>query len=100
LNNLTKIDRPIAFWGAAGKGIVLAHAIMKAKDKFLAIDADSYRWGYFLEASGVEVLSPSAAASLDKETLILVCNPNHIEQVKQFIGNKFEVTIPSQAFSY
>jgi hypothetical protein len=99
LNNLAAINRPIVIWGAAGKGTVLAHATMKVKGKSLAIDADPHRWGYFVEASGVEVLSPSAAFSLDKETLILVCNPNHLEQVKQFIGDKFEVVIPRQILS-
>jgi hypothetical protein len=96
LSNLSRIDRPIAIWGAAGKGIVLAHAAVKKHEKVLAIDADSNRWGYFLEASGVEVLSPSAVGGLDKETLILVCNPNHFHQVKQFIGDSFEVKIPSK----
>lgn len=96
LSNLSRIDRPIAIWGAAGKGIVLAHAAVKQHEKILAIDADPNRWGYFLEASGVEVLAPGVLGSLDKETLILVCNPNHFYQVKQFVGDSFEVTIPSK----
>jgi hypothetical protein len=98
LSNLAKIDRPIAIWGAAGKGIVLAHAILERQAKIISIDADSHRWGSFLEGSGVEVFSPSAALRLDKKTLILVCNPNHFDQVKKFIGDQFEVTIPAQTF--
>jgi hypothetical protein len=98
LRNLSRINQPIAIWGAAGKGIVLAHAVVKKIEKILAIDADSNRWGHFLEASGVEVLAPGALHSLDKETLILVCNPNHFIQVKQFIGNGFEVTTPGEIF--
>lgn len=95
LNYLKLIDRQLVIWGAAGKGIVLAHASMSYHHKIVAIDADSHRWGYFLEASGVEVLPPHAAARMDEESLILVCNPNHLEQVKQFIGDRMEVKLPS-----
>jgi hypothetical protein len=96
LSGLTNLDRPIAMWGAAGKGIVLSHACIKLQNQFLAIDADSNRWGHFLEASGVRVFSPSVVANLEKETLILICNPNHFQEVKEFIGDKLEVKIPKE----
>jgi len=96
LSGLTNLDRPIAMWGAAGKGIVLSHACIKLQNQFLAIDADSQRWGFFLEASGAKVFSPAAVANLAKETLILICNPNHFEEVEKFIGDKFEVKIPGE----
>lgn len=96
LNGLRNLDRPIAIWGAAGKGIVLSHACVKLQNQVLAIDADSQRWGHFLEASGVEVFSPNTVADLEKEALILICNPNHFEEVKRFIGDQVEVKIPKE----
>jgi hypothetical protein len=96
LDHLAAIDQPIAIWGAAGKGIVLAHACLSVRAQILAIDADSHRWGHFLEVSGTEVLSPSAVATLKKDSLILVCNPNHLEDVKKFVGNDFEIKTPRE----
>ncbi len=97
LNNLEGGNRQIAIWGAAGKGAVLAHALLAVRGEFLAIDADVHRWGYFLEASGSKILSPiEAMANLDPETLILVCNPNHVEEIKNYVGNKFEVRLPRE----
>ena len=96
LGNLAAIDRPIAIWGAAGKGIVLAYACFSVCTQIFAIDADSHRWGRFLEASGTEVFSPSAVATLEKDSLVLVCNPNHLLEVKSFIGTDFEVKAPSE----
>ncbi len=93
LERMSKLERPVAIWGAAGKGIVLAHAFT---NKIFAIDADFHRWGCFLEVSGVEVLSPSEVFSLETETLILVCNPNHLQQVKIFVSDSFEVKLPSE----
>ena len=94
LSVIANIDQPIAIWGAAGKGIVLSHACIKVQDQLLAIDADSNRWEHFLESSGIKVFSPNAVAKLEKNTLILVCNPNHFADVKTFIGDEFEVKIP------
>ncbi len=96
LSGLRNLDRPIAMWGAAGKGIVLSHACIKLQNQFLAIDADSQRWGHFLEASGAKVFSPAAVANLAKETLILICNPNHFGDVERFIGDKFEIKTPGE----
>jgi len=97
LGHLKIMERPIALWGAAGKGIVLAHAMQEVQEHLYAIDADSHRWGLYLEASGVEVIEPNLALERAvKETLILVCNPNHIDQVKSFVGNRFEVRIPTE----
>ena len=97
LNQIQKIDYPIALWGSAGKGIVLAHAIQGVHENLIAIDADSHRWGLYLEASGVKVKQPPLAIEqAEKGTLILVCNPNHVEQVKNFVKGKFEVKLPIQ----
>ena len=97
LNCLAKSEPPIAIWGAAGKGVVLAHALLALRGEFLAIDADLHRWGYFLEASGSKVLSPGEAVeNLASDTLILVCDPNHIEEIKKYVQGKFEVRLPRE----
>ena len=97
LNYVAANNRPIAIWGAAGKGAVLAHSLLGLHGEFLAIDADLHRWGYFLEASGLKVLSPvEAMKTLDPETLVLVCNPNHFEEIKRYAENKFEIRLPRE----
>ncbi len=98
LQQIKKIERPIAIWGAAGKGIVLAHALKSvASKKIIAIDADFHRWHKYLECSGVEVFPPEySLENLPRDFLILVSNPNHLEQVEMYIGNHLEVRIPSQ----
>ena len=95
LQNIKRLGRPVAIWGASGKGIVLAHTLNQFLPDLIAVDADQHRWGLHLEASGVKVLSPRQATDeLSSETLILVCNPNHMEQVKDFIRGRKEVTLP------
>ena len=89
-------DRPVAIWGAAGKGIALSHTIAQVHKATYAIDADPLRWGLFMEASGILVRSPTEATHLlPKETLILVCNPNHLKDVTRFIHGRWELSLPS-----
>ena len=96
LKKIANLDKRIVIWGAAGKGIVLAHAISRVRKDFEVTDADSNRWGYFLEGSGKEVKRPADIQdSLDKKSLILVANPNHLSQVKMYLGSAVEITSPS-----
>ena len=97
LRKFDRISRPLAIWGASGKGIVLAHALKKSTDvELIAIDAHHRRWNKYLEVSGVEVYSPERALrELDSNFLILVCNPNHFEEVKEFVQGAFEIRAPS-----
>lgn len=97
LKKISEINRPIAIWGAAGKGIVLAHAFkMVTSVPIVAIDADFHRWNKYLECSGVKVFPPKyLSANLPSNLLILVSNPNHLEQVEEYVGKQFEVRIPS-----
>lgn len=92
------VGRPLAIWGAAGKGIVLAHALVSAGAELLAaIDADPGRHGHHLEVSGLEVLPPDTAAGhLPADTTILVCNPNHLDAVRQAVGERWQVQLPSE----
>jgi hypothetical protein len=93
---LAREDRPVAIWGAAGKGIALSYALAQLHNTVYAIDADPLRWGLFMEASGVLVQSPTEAVGLlPKETLMLVCNPNHLADVTRFIDGRWDVSLPS-----
>lgn len=88
--------RPIALWGGAGKGIILGHALMSSGvDVRAVIDAAPVRWGQFLEVSGLPVLSPlQALTELAAQTLVLVCNPNHLDEVEVFVQARLEVCSP------
>jgi SAM-dependent methyltransferase len=78
LEKIVSLDKRVVIWGAAGKGIVLAHAISKVRTDFEVTDADSNRWGYFLEGSGKEVRRPvDIRDCVDQNSCILVANPNH-----------------------
>ena len=84
----TSMDRPVVPWGAAGKGIVLTHALIEAGMEVpFAIDADPNRQGRFMEVSGVEVRAPAdGISSLPTDAQVLVCNPNHRAAVMSALG--------------
>ena len=91
ITSVQETGRSIAVWGAAGKGGVFCHAVGSTRDIF-AIDADSARWGKYLEASGVKVMSPGEAmAMLSRGSLILVSNPGHLDEVVKFVGSESHV---------
>lgn len=96
LENIVALDRPIAVWGGAGKGIVLGHALREAgAGSLVAIDADRNRWNLYLEASGIRVLSPDRArAELPSDTLVLVCNPNHLAEIEGRVNARWELALP------
>lgn len=96
LDALVRSGRPLALWGAAGKGIVLAHALALRRDHIAVIDADPHRWGLYLEGSGLRVESPARAPeSLPADTIVLVCNPNHLAAVHRHVRGRFTVTLPA-----
>jgi hypothetical protein len=91
------LHAPFAIWGAAGKGIVLANAIAEADSRIFAIDMDPIRWDLFLEASGVQVISPNEARiQIPKGSQIFVCNPNHVSLVMELVGEDYGVSIPRE----
>lgn len=89
--------RTVHLWGAAGKGIVLGYALIEAGVGVpAAIDADRRRWGLFMETSGIPIFSPEEARDLlPADALVLVCNPNHLESVRQFAPPSWDVRVPS-----
>ena len=92
--------RPIALWGAAGKGIILGHALQESGAMIVGvIDSNPTKWGTFLESSGIPVLSPTQALEeLPKNTLILVCNPNHFAAVAEVVGESYLVQPANRAW--
>jgi len=88
---LTESKR-LAIYGAAGKGIVFSHALGGKRVSY-AIDRDPNRIGKFLENSGVPVISPESAKTLEPGTTILVMNPNHLSQVTHLYQGLFKVLL-------
>ena len=96
LSALAKLDEPLAVWGAAGKGIVLAAALKDHAAGLVAIDADPLRWGKYLEHSGVRVLPPEPAMhELSEGTRVLVANPNHYRDIARYVNGRLRVAMPS-----
>jgi len=96
LSSAAGLDRPIAIWGAAGKGIVFGHALAGCGvEDISVIDADPSRWDLHIEPTGIRVLSPDdALGRLSERTLILVCNPNHLRDVERRVDGRYELTLP------
>jgi Methyltransferase domain len=88
--------REAVVWGAAGKGIVLVHALVSAgADVPMAIDADLNRWERYLDVSGVRVSSPlEALAHLNPKIPVLVANPNHFHAIAEKYGDQLDIRLP------
>lgn len=80
-------------WGAAGKGIVIADALVHfGLTELSAVDSDMRRWAKYLECSGVLVHSPETLKdSLNSNTYIVVSNPNHLEAVTTWVDSRCNV---------
>jgi len=96
LSSAADLDRPVAIWGAAGKGIVLAHALASSGVQDISvIDADPSRWELHIEPTGIQVQSPDSALNLlSARTLVLVCNPNHFRDVQGRVDGRWELALP------
>jgi len=96
LRRAADLDRPIALWGSAGKGIVLGHALVGCGVKDVSmIDADPSRWNLHIEPTGIQVLSPERAQyRLGAQTLVLVCNPNHLREIHNRLEGRWELALP------
>lgn len=94
--------RPIAIWGAAGKGVVLGHALQASGGLDVhVVDADPHRWGLFLEASGLQVLSPNGALKrLPSDSIVLVCNPKHLSAVAGFVNGRLTCAEVNSYYQY
>ena len=98
LAHLNEINRPIAIYGAAGKGIVFGHALIDAGlYNVCAIDADKNRQGLYMDSSGIRVLGlEEAMNNLPKNSIIAVMNPNHLVSVSEYYNQKFDVACIGQ----
>lgn len=88
--DLQAAQGPVVPWGAAGKGIVLAHALLGAGvDVPFAIDADPLRQGMHMEVSGVPILGPGAGLDrLPDHATVWICNPNHRSSIETLLGSR------------
>lgn len=93
LIHLNEIDRPIAIYGAAGKGIVFGYTLIDAGfHNVCAIDVDKNRQGKYMDSSGIRVLGlEQAISNLPKNSIIVVMNPNHLAFVSEYYNQKFDV---------
>ncbi len=97
LDNVSTLESQLIVWGAAGKGIVLSHAIASVKGQISSIDADENRWGLYMESSGTPIFSPEKAlVAAERDSVILVCNPNHLSEIKAYVGDGFDVLLPKE----
>ena len=98
LAHLNELDRPIAIYGAAGKGIVFGHALIDSGlFNVCAIDADKNRHGRYMDSSGIRVLGlEEAIKNLPKNSIIAVMNPNHLVSVSEYYNQQFDVACIGQ----
>ena len=98
LAHLNEINRPIAIYGAAGKGIVFGFTLIDAGfNNVYAIDADKNRQGKHMDSSGIKVLGlEEAINNLPKNSIIAVMNPNHLASVSEYFNQKFDVACIGQ----
>jgi hypothetical protein len=88
-----------AIWGAAGKGIVLSALLHEKGINVIVIDADVNRHSKFLEVSGFKCVSPiDGLRMVSKKDQILVVNPNHINEIRNFTSNKNELLAVNDFF--
>lgn len=94
LEEASKVSRCLAVWGAAGKGIVLSHALVNAGTRRVeAIDADPLRWGKYLDGSGVLVHPPGSTEEVARDAVVVVSNPNHLTAVRRAVPSH-KVVLP------
>lgn len=93
VSKATKTSRPLAIWGAAGKGSAVAFALTQAGvQDLVAIDVDPAKHGKFMEGSGVQVINPEVALRrLAPESQVIVVNPNHVTDVARHVGDSLQV---------
>lgn len=97
LSDLVHSTRKRFVWGAAAKGTMLSDACNQVgKRPTKAIDANPYKWGQFLEGSGVQVIAPEYCEEfLTDNSEVWVANPNHLVDVARFLeGYPIEIRTP------
>jgi hypothetical protein len=97
IESLARVEAPLAVWGAAGKGVVMAHALNAAGcNQLVMIDADPAKSGLYVEATGFPVIGPrEALRELSPTTKVVVANPNHLAEVTRHIGDALSVSASS-----
>ncbi len=82
---------PTVVWGGSSKGVIFSLLMQQAGGMIdFVVDINPAKQGKYLPASGLEVLSPSAAMrQLTSGADIIVTNQNYLSEIKQATNNKF-----------
>ena len=92
INLVRSLNRPIAIYGGAAKGSILAHAFSSVTEHLFIIDSDPNKWNRYLELTKCKVFSPENAIKfMTFETLVLVANPNHLDVVKHILPKRCNI---------
>ena len=82
-----------AIWGGASKGVILC--LLKAREGkpvSMVIDINPAKQSKYLAGTGLQVLSPEAAAGLlPPGSSIYVMNSNYIEEIRDLTNNAFNL---------
>lgn len=80
-----------AIWGGASKGVVFALYMKRAGAVIdMCIDINPAKWGKYIAASGLRILSPDQAlAMLMPEADIFVMNSNYLNEIIAQGGDRF-----------
>jgi hypothetical protein len=88
----TREGENITIWGAGSKGAIFAyHLIQLGISEFSVVDSDLSKEGYFLESSGIQVLSPKQFHENTEKNMIIMMNPRHVDHVRPHVREFHEV---------
>ena len=81
-----------AIWGGASKGVIFALYMKRAGAVIdLVIDINPAKWGKYIAATGLRILSPDQAlALLMPGSDIFVMNPNYLDEIVAQGGDRFK----------
>jgi hypothetical protein len=93
IKELSSVFSALIVWGGAAKGAMLAYSLLDQLEiELRVVDQDQNRAGRYLEASGIQVHSPSEITLREGKNLILAANPRHLNQIKSLVGDSSIVT--------
>ena len=84
---------PVALWGAAGKGTMLANLIdADAELLSCVVDLNPNKQGCFLPGTGHPIVGPDALAALGIASVIVV-NPNYVGEIEDIVATLGSVVL-------
>lgn len=84
---------PVVLWGAAGKGVIAADALVSSRvDALATVNLNQGKHGSYLECSGSQVIAPDSLPQLltkREDALVVVVNPRRRHEVEQSLGPRW-----------